>query len=256
MGMVEIRELARRAREKMERGPGGVFGQGPTEPTKITSKRPQRSRLDQLNQGHHPEIAKAVKNLREIFVPEVNSGENSLGVLLVGGAGTGKTHIARAIYWAFKQQALNEAGELLGGAEVPAGRFYTANDLIMALDQNTSVSSLAPFYTGTGTQCPIVVIDDIGTEQNIPYVKNQQNELRQRYARFFDYACLKMHMVITSNLTFRELGGWLGERAWDRYLQITPQLLRFNFHEVGSYRQNVPGTAQPLTRAWDETEAL
>lgn len=147
------------------------------------------------------------------------------------GYGCGKTHIAKAVLW-------SEAFVLDGQPFAPAGNFYEAARLVANLDGGTRPSAE---ITG-----PILVIDDVGAEGAIPFVKqDEKSQAHERHARYFKAInyCYDsgVSVVITANLTTQELAAHIGGRAWSRLLEMAPQGLIVDMTGVPDYRRKQGG---------------
>jgi DNA replication protein DnaC len=177
----------------------------------------------------HPEVKTAVKAARAWANRKPDFPEASL--VLCGNYGTGKTHIARAILWSI---CYTVDGEPVS----PIGKFFAANDLIQLLKAGNSPRDLL------GTDCPILVIDDAGSEQNIEFVaaKAQDKELEARYFRVVDYCNQhNISIIITSNLDPDSLAAVMGGRAWSRLMQMAPKGFVVTMFEAKDYRIKASG---------------
>lgn len=167
-------------------------------------------------------------------------GYEDASMILVGPYGTGKTHIARAVLWSIAYTTED------GQAVAPAGRFFIASDLMMMLSPTQgefggSVVARPSEFIGNA---PIVVIDDVGSEQSIPFVKadDQKMEIQARYFRVIDYCYQwKISMVITSNLSVTQLQAHLGGRNWDRLQEMAPKGFIYDLTGVKSWRAMASG---------------
>lgn len=182
---------------------------------------PQRRTLHEL-ELHHPKIAQAVETVRAWQRRRRDDPRASL--VLLGPVGTGRTHMALAALW-------SEFYHIGGQPLAPTGQFFKAADLLANLGSGTPV--------GTQVRGPIVVIDDVDTEQRIEYVAEHSQE-RERHVRFYrliDWAYetyyVDQHgrrnsrpgvsLIITSNLPLAEFREYIGARAWDRLSQMAPR---------------------------------
>ncbi len=219
--------------------------------------RRQRYTLGDLDADFHPMTARAIALARR-WMREKREGNARVSLVLVAapeflpdgspdlnrtGCGVGKTHIARAIQWSH-YMALDD-----GTPVAPAGRFYTAPELMATLgDVETKVNSLAP--AGAWVQddlvgrCPVVVIDDVGTEGTLPFVaaERQEQEIQSRYFRIINYCYEKdISLVLTANLTLPALRRRLGERCWSRLLQMCPAGMMLDMSGAPDYRKLAGG---------------
>ena len=146
------------------------------------------------------------------------------------GYGCGKTHIARACLWTI--------AHLIDGEPVaPVGRFFTADQLIQRLDAGTPASAEIG-------HAPIIVIDDVGTEQQIPYVPSarQDDERRSRYFKAIDYCYTEgISVLITGNMRLNDLQAHMGGRAWSRLLEMAPTGQMVDMTGVPDYRRREGG---------------
>lgn len=205
----------------------------------------ERVTLAQLDPKHHPMVEKAIKAARE-WAKRKMAGEGNASLVLVAsqvnkpdgtpdinrtGYGCGKTHIAKAILWSI-------AYTVDDSPIAPAGKFFEANRLIQALDAETTARDELH-------GAPIVVIDDVGTEQQIPYIGNDQRQVVERQARYFkviDYAYKNgVSLVLTGNMTIDELAAHVGGRAWSRLLQMAPKGFMLDLTGVPDYRRKASG---------------
>lgn len=162
-------------------------------------------------------------------------------IIFVGPPGVGKTHCARALWWSICDFVadLDENGDPVWVQ--PAGRFFMSNDLITELgqvvDPVTGLATQARAATIIGT-APLIVIDDVGAEQTIPFVAavDQLTELHNRFFKVIDYCYnAKISVIITSNLTFPDLATRLGKRSFSRLAAMAPRT------EAGSFMVDLFG---------------
>ena len=224
---------------KAEPGDGWHTGPG----REMASRK--RFKIDTLN-ASHPQVAHAVKMARE-WAKRKREGVEDASMILSGPFGTGKTHIAKAILWSMTVQP-----EGLDGHAVPAGRFYLANDLMQRLaptrSRETGIVD-TPRPSNLVGNAPIVVVDDVGGEQQMAYVgkESQQQEFHARYFRFIDHCYTVMtSVIITTNLSIAGLGEsdfapHIGGRAFDRLAQMAPKGFMVGLGDVPSWRQKEGG---------------
>lgn len=197
-----------------------------------------RASLDDLQVNDHT-LRGAVDMVRA-WRDRKQAGNEDASMVLVGPYGTGKTHIARAVLWSIAYT--EESGEPIA----PAGRFFVASDLMLALspthgEYGGSIVSRPSDFIGNA---PIVVIDDVGSEQSIPFVKadDQQAEIQARYFRVIDYCYQwRISLVITSNLSLGQLERHLGGRNWDRLMEMAPRGFMYDLTGVQSWRAKKSG---------------
>ena len=198
----------------------------------------ERATLDELDNTHGT-VQAAIKMARA-WAERKRRGENEASVVLVGPVGTGKTHIARSILWSLCLATED------GRPVAPAGKFFLASDLLLKFSPaSTSWGGVEmPRAADIIGQAPIVVIDDVGAEGVIPYVKTdeQEHERQARYFRAIDYCYTwRVSLVITSNMSLQQLQAHLGPRCWDRLGQMAPRGFMFDLTGVPSWRQKESG---------------
>ena len=212
---------------------------GSWEPSYQRVRFPTRVRLDDLDTSH-PAIMYAVQQARA-WAERKRTGYEDASLILSGPYGTGKTHIAKSILWSM---ILEPDGQ--PDAAVPAGRFFMANDLLLKMssvqDGNGLITS-ARVGDIIGT-APLVVIDDVGGQQTLPYVAaaDQEQERHARYFRFVDYCyTVQTSLIITTNLNLggghkSALAQHIGGRSWDRLCEMAPVGFMVGLDSVPSWR--------------------
>jgi DNA replication protein DnaC len=218
--MEQIKEIARRV----------LPGQQWQQPPPFRQKPAERVVLDTL-EITNGNIKAAVESARG-WAKRKNSGAMDASLILSGPVGTGKTHIAKAVLWSI-YNSLDD-----GTPVAPVGRFFIADDLIQALEPGTRPGMMIP------QDCPVLVIDDVGSEQSIPYVGTEQqaNEIQNRYFKVIDYCYTwQVSVIITTNLTIRELAGRVGKRSWSRLQQMAPAGFMVDLTGVPDYRRRESG---------------
>lgn len=206
-----------------------------------------RASLSDLQVGN--KILRGAVDMVHAWKERKQAGNEDASMVLVGPYGTGKTHIARAVLWSIAYT--EESGEPIA----PAGRFFVASDLMMALSPTQgefggSIVSRPSDFIGNA---PIVVIDDVGAEQSIPWVgvspDKQLAEMQARYFRVVDHCYQwRISLVITSNLSLGQLEKHLGGRNWDRLMEMAPRGFMYDLTGVKSWRAKKSGR--------DSTEAV
>lgn len=205
------------------------------EPEKLTGLLANgRVCLDSLDISH-PKMKQAVKMART-WAERKRGGCADASIVLCGDNGVGKTHIALAIWWAITIKVTDAGnkpltfGEPLPGyTDQPLGKFFLSNDLIAKLgnskDPETAVTSPTRAAEAIGFP-PLIVIDDVGLEQTIPFVgkEEQENERHARFFKVFNHCYGNVSVVLTSNLSWPELSTYIGKRAADRLGQMCPML--------------------------------
>jgi DNA replication protein DnaC len=196
--------------------------------------------LDTLDTTH-PAVAAAVQKARD-WAERKRNGHDEASLVLCGSNGCGKTHIATAIWWSIRYAL--EDGQLVR----PVGKFFLSQDLVMALGNAPNeygASEIVPVTdvigfqpvdeekrpirtTGGSFYVPLVVIDDVGREQQIPYIgANADAQARERQMRLFRVIqyCYnyKISVIITSNLRLKALAELFGPASWSRLQEMAPR---------------------------------
>lgn len=201
---------------------------------------PERATLHQLDDKVHPMIAIAVQSARKWQVRRRDTLNASLVLVASAvegdvnrtGYGCGKTHIARAILWSI----------CLWDGDVPVapvGKFHTAANLLELVSEGGEHEIAALLGTA-----PILVIDDVGSEGELPFVSatRQGNEKQARYFRIIDYCYRKgIAVIVTSNLSFPALAGHMGGRCWSRLMEMAPTGYMLDLTGVPDYRRASSG---------------
>lgn len=207
----------------------GKWARVPPEPRRYSGDG-QRVTLASLKQHH--QLVKGVIGKCHEWAERKRAGILDASMILVGPVGTGKTHIAKALLWSIYTQLED------GTPVAPCGRFYEANDIIQRLDSQTRPGHMIP------NDCPIVVIDDVGSEQHLPYISEmgQETEIKRRYFAIIDYCYnWQISIVITSNLSLPGLEAHIGPRAWSRLQEMAPSGFMFDLSGVPDYRRQRSG---------------
>ena len=185
----------------------------------------------------HTDLQEAINAAREW--QQRRKEHPGASLLLLGETGTGKTHIALSALTCF---ALKLDGEIIGHS----GRFYTATDLLAKYNSGSDIVTKTGHFIRD--DCPLVVIDDVGTEMKLPYIAEvaQQNEIRNRYYRFIDYCYTNEISVIMTcnNLDIDGLGEYLGDRNWSRLGQMAPEGFVCDLYDVPDYRTAKSGRSK------------
>lgn len=229
---------------------------------------PQSKRivLSDLDTGWHPLVAQAVATARNWAREKRNwldrnknkprdydyheAGDPAPGLVMVAtqcylgngkrdvertGYGCGKTHIAEAVLW-------SSYHHVDGKPVAPTGKFFMADDLIKTLGRKdyadgSTHSSSCHRLVRTGE---VLIIDDVGTEEEIAWVNSakQEKELHARYFKMINYCCKRgVSVIITGNLSLSDLEQRLGGRAWSRLLEMAPKGFMLDMTGVPDYRR-------------------
>lgn len=213
-----------------------------------------RVRLSDID-ASHPLVATAVTAARtwvnryNTFDPDT---DRAPWLILSGPNGTGKTLIARVIFWAFRSTTVIYEGYDYGDGpapdiriDCPTGRFWPAHELMELLAPPRDDAGAVGIGTTVGT-APVVVIDDVGAEGVLQYVgkEYQEYERTTRYFRFFDFCYVRGNSipgVLTTNLTLSQLAAHVGPRAWDRLCEMAPAGQMVDMSGVPSWRVKAGG---------------
>lgn len=192
--------------------------------------------LDEMDLSN-PRIKRIVDDIRTRWIQAYLSRQGTALVLL-GPAGTGKTHIARSIYHGVRVGPVQEPGE--PDISVPYGRFMSETDLLYAFQPQQEVGGIwvadgAHICRGTN----LIIIDDVGRGQGIQYVASadQMSEIRARYFKLFDYAQPHgVSVVITTNMNITALADYLGEANWSRLRGAAQPKFIYDLRGLPDYR--------------------
>lgn len=225
--------------------PGQNWRGAPTDSGAIHEMR--RVRLTDLDATVHPLVKTAVDAARRWAERYKGDEDKAPSLVLAGPPGVGKTHIARSIWWAVSQAAVDDRGHKIAGSERPLGRFLTAADLMAELDpqRRDTFQEAIPVSLVLGS-APLIVIDDVGAEGVLPFVSQQgeyqDRERQARYFRLIDFCYgSDIPVIITTNLTIPQLAAHVGPRVWDRLNQMAPAGQMVSMFGVPSWRVKAGG---------------
>lgn len=201
-------------------------------------------RFDHINDGEERAILETAVSKMKSFVSEVEEGKSVAMIMLANaidgdmdrtGYGCGKTKLAAIGFYA--NCYYHYSKEIIDSLQVhPVGSFYSARK-IMALFDAPDFDERATFRIWR----KILVIDDLGREGSLKWEKRdpeiQLQEKRDRYYSIINY-CYNtgISLIITSNLTSREMATFLGGASWSRLLQMAPERYRVNMTGIRDMR--------------------
>ena len=189
----------------------------------ISSGLSKRNRL-QYFRNYHPEDGqqKAFEAAREFAKAYIEGKNDGTGLLLIGGVGSGKTHLAAAIINAILDYIPvpdSEAEESAMYSDQSGGRYYgirfvctvaLLEEIRSSYDKDEDTQEIVQRYK----TAKLLVLDDLGAERPSEWV-------RERLFDIIDYRyneCLPV--IITSNANLQELRQHLGDRLCDRIRSI------------------------------------
>lgn len=175
----------------------------------------------------HPRIEHASRVLIE--TAEANMRGIPTGCVLAGPHGVGKTTLAMAAVWHAGARVPwlvdEEDGRLDWSLASPVAQYIKANELINKwLDPKNDYE-----IDWQERGIPFTVIDDVGLEQTIQFMKDPATELQRRYYQVLDYAAegVGHGLIITTNRSIdpaaNALRAMLGEANWSRILKLCPK---------------------------------
>ena len=210
---------------------------------RATGRIKQKVTLDSLETSN-PMIRQAVATARA-WAERKREGQSDASLIIVGPYGAGKTHIAKAILWSMTQSALDDNGKPMPDTEAPIGRFFLANDLIQQMEATTRASHLIPVGNELVPAVPVLVIDDVGAEQQIEYAGNEERQALERQHRYFKVIehcyVFGISVVMTSNLALNRLAEHVGGRCWSRLQEMAPAGFMVDLTGVPDWRKSRSG---------------
>lgn len=191
---------------------------------------------DHLKTDDERTILQTAVDAARRFVDVVKNEEKPAALIVLAGGvdgdmdrtgyGCGKTTLAKIIYY-----AASNVQYIVGGPTfwvMPVGRFYSSRDLMGIFDADAE--KLARHTKAFGR---LLVIDDVGREGTLRWERRdpemQLEEKRDRYYTIINYCYEQgISLVITSNMSSRELAAFLGGASWSRLLQMARTEFRVN----------------------------
>lgn len=148
------------------------------------------------------------------------------------GYGCGKTMLAKIAYYGFADVSY-VAGERQLWV-MPKGRFVSSRDLMAKFDEEGAFEF---WMKGRG----LLVIDDVGREGSLRFERRdpdlQLQEKQDRYYTAINWCYERnISLILTSNMTSRELANFLGGATWSRLLERCPTQYRINLTGVPDMR--------------------
>jgi len=201
-------------------------------------------RYDHLNADERAILETAVSTCKE-FNEQLKAGETPSLLLIASGVkddsirtgyGCGKTMLAKAIHYQNSHTIAPENGKLEHIKQ--NGTFYAARDLMAIFDD---VKDLSQLRYKLGQLRRTIIIDDLGREGTLRWERRDPNiqlaEKQDRYYSIINY-CYEndIGVVITSNLSSREMATFLGGATWSRLLEMVPKKYRINMTGIRDMR--------------------
>lgn len=194
---------------------------------------------DHLNRKERDILDKAIKAARA-YADAIRDGAEGLALILVAGPvegdstrtgyGCGKTTLAKIINYATSYYYPPTRREDLRIHQ--SGVFMESRQLMARFDDD----NVTPVPGGNP-----LVIDDVGREGTLRWEKRdpelQLQEKQDRYYTVVDKCYQKnRNLVITSNMSAKELAAFLGGATWSRLLQMCPPQFRINMTGIRDMR--------------------
>ena len=157
-----------------------------------------------------------------------------LNLLLAGPPGTGKTHVASAVYFDLLHEGFSQAVEFIR-AETLMQKFREKEQKESVLFARYGDGGIADLKNELDEGCTVLIVDDFGVDQDKYACKILCEILDRRVSA-------GLHTVITTNLRKDELAKMLGQRGVSRLFhrcQVVTLVGR-------DYRQFPSGTGQSI----------
>jgi len=176
--------------------------------------------LGTLDVANRPALQRALKDSRR-FVDSYQEDKEQKGLLLMGPAGTGKTHLAAGILAELAKQGV-------------ASRYFTVPDLLATLRDAIAKNEMDSILTGM-RRVPVLVLDDLGKE----YLRDAQGsyttggwaeEVLYRLINWRYEDCLPV--IVTTNLDEQ----WLTERYGKALVSRLREMCNWHILNLPDYR--------------------
>lgn len=204
--------------------------------------------LDSLTTDHmaaaaaarYRELLAAVREWRRENVP------GQAFVVCSKSKGAGKTHIGKAVMDSFSR--------IYWTGERP--RFYGAEVEGITLERNgaliTARQCMELVGEGEGWQeklaarrWQIVVLDDVGREGLLKFIKQDETQVSERQARYYEFInfCYEvgLKLFMTSNLLWGEMERFFNSATWSRLNEMAPAGNVYELLQVPDYRLLMSG---------------
>lgn len=202
-------------------------------------------RTDHLDGEAKSVLINAINAVREYINDRKNKSGLSLIMVAEGipgdlertGYGCGKTTLATVIHHAnfgYVHDWHWNDGKSINF--IQHGRFFEARELMALFDQSDYEPGRMAMNFGN-----LLVIDDVGREGSLRWEKrdvdSQDAERQNRYYNIINTCYQRdVGVVITSNLSSRQLAATVGGAAWSRLLQMAPKKYRINMTGIPDMR--------------------
>lgn len=196
--------------------------------------------FDHLNQKEVEILEKAIKAARA-YTEAVRDDARGLALIMLAGPvegdtvrtgyGCGKTTLARIILYATSYYYPPPRREDL---KIHQRGWFIESRALMERFADRDISGPVP------GRSPLI-IDDVGREGTLRFEKRdpdlQLQEKQDRYYTVVDQCYKKgQNLVITSNMSAKELAAFLGGAAWSRLLEMCPPQFRVNMTGIRDMR--------------------
>jgi DNA replication protein DnaC len=150
------------------------------------------------------------------FVKNYTAGKKPKGLLIVGGVGSGKTHLAAAIiHDVIMSMPVSREDQIRGlhgiTTGTPDAMFYSTVELYNDMrHEQSKYADDAVDVINAVKQRPLIVLDDLGAEKPSDWT-------RERLYEIIDYRYRnELPTIITSNLHGERLREFISDRIYDR----------------------------------------